>query len=122
MKIAYLISAHTDPNHLERLIRALDDNQTEFFIHLDARADKKQFASIVSHPKVTFLKKRTRVLWGDITQVDYQIELLRTCLKSKNRAHFLQTYYSAPFLAIIFQTTLIPLKARLNNWVCCRNI
>lgn len=85
MKIAYLISAHTDPNHLERLIRALDDNQTEFFIHLDARADKKQFASIGSHPRVTFLKKRIRVLWGDITQVDYQIELLRTCLKSKNR-------------------------------------
>lgn len=82
MNIAYLISAHTDPTHLERMIHALDNQEATFFIHLDARADKTQFSSLSAHPRVTFIKNRTRVLWGDITQVYYQIDLLRACIGS----------------------------------------
>ena len=32
MRIAYLISAHCDPVHLERMVRALNE-QADFFIH-----------------------------------------------------------------------------------------
>lgn len=36
MKIAYLISAHTDPMQLKKLIHALNiNNVTSFFIHID---------------------------------------------------------------------------------------
>lgn len=82
MKIAYLISAHTDPIHLARLIKALSSDDAVFFIHLDARADEKSFAALKGLPGIFWVKKRIRVLWGDITQVYYQIELLRTCLES----------------------------------------
>ena len=33
MRIAYLISAHCDPVHLERMVRALNE-QADFFIHI----------------------------------------------------------------------------------------
>lgn len=44
MKIAYLIAAHNDPGHLKRLISALNiSGVTDFYIHLDKRADIKDF-------------------------------------------------------------------------------
>ena len=44
MKIAYLISAHTDPRHMFRLIDALQPH-AEFFIHVDAKVDISLFAA-----------------------------------------------------------------------------
>ncbi len=81
MRIAYLISAHCDPIHLERLIRALNE-QADFFIHIDAKADFSAFAHLAKIPEVHFLKERVHTLWGDITQVHYQKALLQACLDS----------------------------------------
>ena len=47
MKIAYLIAAHNDPVHLKRLIDGLNiADITDFYIHLDKRADIKRFIQI----------------------------------------------------------------------------
>lgn len=81
MRIAYLISAHCDPVHLERMVRALNE-QADFFIHIDAKADFSAFAHLAKIPEVHFLKERVHTLWGDITQVYYQRALLRACLDS----------------------------------------
>ena len=81
MRIAYLISAHCDPVHLKRLILALNE-QAEFFVHIDAKADFSSFAHIAEIPKVHFLQERVHTFWGDITQVYYQRALLRACLDS----------------------------------------
>lgn len=79
MKIAYLIPTFTDPAHLRRLIRALDDG-AEFFVHVDAKVDEAPFREAAAAPNVHFLPRRFRVLWGDITQVYYQKALLEACL------------------------------------------
>lgn len=79
MKIAYLIPTFTDPVHLRRLIRALDDG-AEFFVHVDAKVDEAPFREAAAAPNVHFLPRRYRVLWGDITQVYYQKALLEACL------------------------------------------
>ncbi len=76
MKVAYLISAHNDPAHLRRLIGALQPN-AEFFVHLDAKSDYAPFADIAALPRVHFVTPRIRTGWGNITQVHYQIALLR---------------------------------------------
>lgn len=81
MRIAYLISAHCDPHHLERLVHTLNEN-AEFFIHIDAKSDFSAFSRLDKVPQVHFLKERVHTLWGDITQVYYQIALLRACLES----------------------------------------
>ena len=36
--LAYLISAYTDPDHLARLIAALD-HEADFYVHVDANVD-----------------------------------------------------------------------------------
>ena len=42
MRLAFLISAHTDPQHLDRLIKSLPE-ESDFFIHVDAKSDLKIF-------------------------------------------------------------------------------
>lgn len=49
MKIAYLISAHTDPIQLKKLVRSLYvDGKTYFFIHIDKKAKIIDFENEVS--------------------------------------------------------------------------
>lgn len=80
MKIAYLISAYTDAPHLARLVDALNED-ADFYVHIDASVDDKPFlAALQGRPNVTFLRHRHTVLWGDITQVYYQRDLMRTAL------------------------------------------
>ena len=44
MKIAYCISAYTDPGQLARLVKSLHSD-AHYFIHIDKNADVKQFES-----------------------------------------------------------------------------
>lgn len=81
MTIAYLIATYIDPVHLKRLICALDHNAC-FFVHVDKKVDIKDFKELVNQENVHFIEKRSRVLWGDITQVHYQQNLLEACLSS----------------------------------------
>lgn len=82
MRIAYLLSAYTDPPHLARLIETLS-GEADFFVHVDRRVAEAPFrAALQGRPDVTFLPTRHAVLWGDITQVFYQRDLLRAALQS----------------------------------------
>lgn len=83
MNIAYLISAHTDPVHLLRLVRSLNiPGITDFFVHLDKRADIGLFKDYLSMQNVKFCKKRILVQWGGFTQCKYQKALIEECLCS----------------------------------------
>ena len=55
-KHAYLIAAHTDPEHLKALILALDRPWTRFFIHVDKKVDVSVFQLLDLPPRVTFLR------------------------------------------------------------------
>ena len=50
MKIAYLISAHKDPQQLGRMVQALHTEDTRFFVHVDANVDIKPFISVIAPP------------------------------------------------------------------------
>lgn len=77
--LAYLISAYRDPEHLARLVRALDF-EGDFYVHIDARADAERFRRVLPRG-VSFVKSRP-VNWGGWNQVLYQYELLRAALRS----------------------------------------
>ncbi len=79
MKFACLISAYTDPQHLLRLIEALGPN-ADCFVHVDARADIEPFRRLLAPTGAHLLERRHAIIWGDITQVYYQMDLLRACL------------------------------------------
>ena len=77
MKIAYLLLVHNQPEHLVRLIRALDMPCVHFFIHVDGKADISDFMkNIKEAPNVHYIKNRKRVYWGHISVVEATLELL----------------------------------------------
>ena len=76
MKIAYLILAHNTPNHLRRLISALSTPSCAFFIHLDQKSSMEPFAGLAAD-NVHFTRERVPVYWGDFSQVEAILVLLR---------------------------------------------
>lgn len=83
MRLAFLISAHTDPLHLDRLIKSLPE-ESDFFIHVDAKSDLKIFEDRIRDDRVKFVLPRINVTWGSIKQVEYQMVLIKSALESQN--------------------------------------
>ncbi len=83
MKIAYLILAHNNPKHLQRLITSLSSSASSFFIHLDQKSDCADFSSIKGD-NIYFIKKNIAVFWGDFSIVEATLILLRTALLAQH--------------------------------------
>ena len=79
MKIAYLILAHDNPRHLRRLIRALTSASSKFFVHIDGKSDMRDFSGIDAD-NLSFSEKRIAVYWGDFSQVEATLVLIRQAL------------------------------------------
>lgn len=82
MKLAFLITAHTDPVHLRRLIESLPSG-SGFFLHIDAKSDLSLFSGIDQLPNVHFARQRINVMWGSYSQLESQIVLLKEAMESK---------------------------------------
>jgi len=67
-KICYLILAHADPAHLEKLVSTLD-YKSRIFIHLDAKSEMSDFADIKLPKSAKFISKRVKVYWGGISMI-----------------------------------------------------
>jgi hypothetical protein len=75
VRIAYLILAHNNPEHLERLIDRLSAPGAAFFVHIDAKSSMGPFKALES--KAVFCKRRVNCGWGDISLVDATLELIK---------------------------------------------
>lgn len=87
MKFAFLILAHEDPDHLRRLINALDDPRFDFFVHVDRKANLEDFrfeGYQLQHSTLTVLENRVTTYWGDMTLVDAMLKLYRRAYKTKH--------------------------------------
>ncbi len=84
MKKAYLISAFKDPEHLGRLVSALDDGESDFFVHIDKKEDMQPYQQECRNAEVLFLTDRVNVYWGTYSQVVFQMRLMKAALDSGN--------------------------------------
>lgn len=78
-KHAYLIMAHNELELLKVLLASIDDERNDIFIHVDKKAgsfDKKELADVVQKSGVYFTE-RLSVVWGDVSQIECEITLLR---------------------------------------------
>jgi hypothetical protein len=73
-RIAFLILAHQDPEHLERLCGRLAGHQ--IFVHVDRRAVNFPVNEIAMRSGVTMVP-RSDVHWGDFSMIDATLTLLR---------------------------------------------
>ncbi len=87
IKIAYLIIAHRDPEHLKALVSELTKN-ADVFIHINKRSDIKPFieafASFQNIHRVQFINKRYRVRWGGFSILKATFELLENALATED--------------------------------------
>ena len=81
MKLAFLISAHTDPRQLHRLVDSLPAS-SDCYIHIDLKSDLTLFQQEVQSSRVHFISNRQDVVWGSLIEVKYQMELIRAALSS----------------------------------------
>ena len=74
MKIGILITAHTNPDHLKRLVEVLKKDFS-IFIHLDKKSniDQKDFA----HETNVHVIKTHKVYWGSYNQILATLDLLK---------------------------------------------
>ena len=90
MNIAFLISAHTDPHQLYRLTEQLPED-SEIFIHIDLKSELQEFRSLITSPRVHFIKERYDVMWGSMLQVRFQTALLKEALSCGKHFDYLIT-------------------------------
>jgi Core-2/I-Branching enzyme len=64
MKIAHLLMVHKNPAQVERLLAALAHEQADCYIHLDSKADFREFAYLAHRPGVHFISRRYAVRWA----------------------------------------------------------
>lgn len=101
MKIAYLIITHNMPDHLGRIIHALSDENTEFFVHVNQKTSIEPFLTF-SAPNVYFLQKRLSVYWGEWQFVEAALHLMQEALR--NKRHF--DYY------ILLSGSCFPIRSK----------
>lgn len=85
MKHAYLIITHKKTPVLEKCIQLLDSTNSDIYIHVDAKQKKFDFdkiSKLVFYSKVIFTE-RIKVYWGDYSQVQSELILLKTAIKGK---------------------------------------
>lgn len=78
MRVAYLVLAHNTPNHLKRLVAALNSPNASFYIHVDRKSNIQPF--LFDAPNVLFLADRMPIYWGDFSVVRATIRLIETAL------------------------------------------
>lgn len=85
MKVCYLILAHNNFVHLDRLINALDDNNSTFYIHIDKKAIG-QFKS--DKQNVTIIPQHKSINWGGYAMVEATLALLQHGMADNSDADY----------------------------------
>jgi len=91
LKHAYLILAHNNYYILEKLIRLLDDERNDIFIHVDKKIesfDETYFLSKVQKSKLVFVQPRVNVKWGHVTFVEAEFILFRRAYEQGNYSYY----------------------------------
>lgn len=82
MKFAYLIAAHNEEDLLCALLRVLDDEKNDLYIHVDKKSviDIERVRKTCEISRVCFVN-RYDVVWGDSSQISMELELLKEATK-----------------------------------------
>ncbi len=81
MNLAYLILAHGQPDHLQRLISALREDWTRFYVHIDTKADMRPFEPLRALPQTVLIDDRVDACWGGYSLVQATLNLMAAALR-----------------------------------------
>lgn len=88
-RTAYILQIHKNPNQVNMFLNQLiADDQADVYIHIDKRHYEEISGKILRSPNIKILQQSIICEWGDISQVDTTILLLRELLASQNDYDF----------------------------------
>lgn len=90
MKHAYLIMAHNEPYILEKLLKLIDDNRNDIYLHIDKKwknFDFDYFKKLVKKGNLYFTK-RLDVRWGTYSQIECELLLMKTASNNYKYAYY----------------------------------
>ncbi len=97
-KHAYLIMAHTQPELLKKLLKLLDDERNDIYLHIDSKAKDyplDEAASVLQKSICTFTE-RTDVKWGSYSQINCEMVLLKEATKTEHAYYHLLSGMDLP--------------------------
>ena len=83
IRSAFLIVAHNNFEMLKFLIKSLDSEGHDIYIHIDKKCgdiDYSQFESITKFSHVKCLRDRINVFWGGVSQIQSTLNTLETAI------------------------------------------
>lgn len=88
-KHAFLIMAHTQPLLLKRLLRRLDHERIDIFLHLDKKSifDETELKKTVKHSSL-FLTQRLNITWGGYSIIQAELELLEKATNTNKYGYY----------------------------------
>ena len=86
-KHAYLILAHQDFEVLQYLLKALDDQRNDIYIHFDAKVDILPALNL-KNAKLIILEQRLPVYWGHVNMIRAEYLLLEKAIATKNYSYY----------------------------------
>ena len=87
MRNAWLIIAHNEFAVLQRLVSLLDHEQSDFYLHLDAKV-KALPEIVVEKGRLFVLENRVDVRWGSVSQIETELVLLEAAMRQGPYAHY----------------------------------
>lgn len=108
---AYLILCHTDFSLLCLLVKLLDDERNDIYIHIDRKADLSELHLETKKAGLCVLEHRIDARWGDFSLVQAELLLFET---ASSRNHY--AYYH------LLSGADLPLKSQsyIHEW-CDKN-
>ncbi|GIN92577.1 glycosyl transferase [Siminovitchia terrae] len=89
LRTAYILQIHKNPEQVNKFIHQLiSDDQADVYVHIDKRSYEQMRNKILKNEHVKVLDQAVICEWGDISQVDTTILLLREVLASQKDYDF----------------------------------
>lgn len=85
MKISYLVLAHNNFIHLQRLINALNNSDTDFYIHIDKKT-KNEFK--VKGNNVRVLPEQFSINWAGFGMIEATLLLMKTAMTKSPQSDY----------------------------------
>ena len=89
--IAILLLVHKSPEQLEHLLRRMDDNRFDIYIHVDAKSDINQFKEVKNQVKaseVFFVKERIKTYFNDFSLVQATVNTIKEAISKEYKYNY----------------------------------
>ena len=90
-KIAILLLVHKFPEQLMRLLKRLDDERFDFYIHVDAKSNMDTFMFIEKHirnSQIYWVKNRVKTYFNDFSLVEATCNIVKEACSKENYLYY----------------------------------